>query len=175
MIWRLRIRHSSHSYLLVPTREGPLPLKTLQYIGPTSWYVNNVSSLFPNVCRQEKTHVPKVDEAHRLKNAASRLFTALREIKSEGHLLLTGTPLQNNLKELWSLLHFILPSVFSDFLEFNDWFNKPFDSLDEPTLSYTRKPLQGRRKSTQPKQKASNPQELTEEVRLIIISEDFMR
>jgi SNF2 family DNA or RNA helicase len=41
-----------------------------------------------------------------------------------------GTPLQNNLKELWSLLHFILPRIFADFEEFSDWFNHPFDSLE---------------------------------------------
>jgi SNF2 family DNA or RNA helicase len=100
-----------------------------------------------------------------LKNAASRLFTALRELESDRHLLLTGTPLQNNLKELWSLLHFILPSIFADFQEFNDWFNKPFDSLEETTLP-SRKQLPNARRKSLPKPKPVNPQELTEEVQL---------
>ena len=45
-----------------------------------------------------------VDEAHRLKNRSSLLFEALKKINASRRLLLSGTPLQNNLGELWSLL-----------------------------------------------------------------------
>jgi SNF2 family DNA or RNA helicase len=76
-----------------------------------------------------------VDEGHRLKNNESKLFSCLLQLQSTHHLLLTGTPLQNNLKELWSLLHFILPSIFSDFEEFSGWFNHPFDSLETDTVT----------------------------------------
>ena len=73
-----------------------------------------------------------MDEAHRLKNRHSLLFDALNRIHSSGHrLLLTGTPLQNNLSELWSLLHFILHRVFSNEQEFRDLFNQPFESDSE--------------------------------------------
>jgi len=68
-----------------------------------------------------------VDEAHRLKNFDCRLFQQLKQLKSDNRLLLTGTPLQNNLTELWSLLHFILPTVFDSLSNFNSWFN--FDGL----------------------------------------------
>jgi SNF2-related domain len=40
----------------------------------------------------------------------------------ENKLLLTGTPLQNNLAELWSLLNFILPDIFSSQAEFESWY-----------------------------------------------------
>jgi chromodomain-helicase-DNA-binding protein 1 len=50
-----------------------------------------------------------VDEAHRLKNDDSLLYKALMEFKTNCRVLITGTPLQNSLKELWSLLHFIMP------------------------------------------------------------------
>ncbi|KTG04323.1 hypothetical protein cypCar_00030728, partial [Cyprinus carpio] len=50
-----------------------------------------------------------VDEAHRLKNDDSLLYKTMIEFKSNHRLLITGTPLQNSLKELWSLLHFIMP------------------------------------------------------------------
>lgn len=50
-----------------------------------------------------------VDEAHRLKNDDSLLYKALKEFETNHRLLVTGTPLQNSLKELWALLHFIMP------------------------------------------------------------------
>uniref|UniRef100_A0A8V5GVN4 Uncharacterized protein n=1 Tax=Melopsittacus undulatus TaxID=13146 RepID=A0A8V5GVN4_MELUD len=50
-----------------------------------------------------------VDEAHRLKNDDSLLYKTLIDFKSNHRLLITGTPLQNSLRELWSLLHFIMP------------------------------------------------------------------
>ncbi|KAF0977864.1 hypothetical protein FDP41_003186 [Naegleria fowleri] len=64
-----------------------------------------------------------VDEAHRLKNFNCRLTRELKQYNSENRLLLTGTPLQNNLSELWSLLNFLLPSIFDDLSAFNKWFD----------------------------------------------------
>merc|ERR1719341_2145194 len=64
-----------------------------------------------------------IDEAHRIKNEESRLSLTIREIKTAHRLLLTGTPLQNNLHELWALLNFLLPEVFSSSEDFDEWFN----------------------------------------------------
>ncbi|XP_045814264.1 ATP-dependent DNA helicase DDM1-like [Trifolium pratense] len=64
-----------------------------------------------------------VDEGHRLKNSNCKLVKSLRYINVDNKLLLTGTPLQNNLAELWSLLNFILPDIFSSLHEFEKWFN----------------------------------------------------
>ena len=50
-----------------------------------------------------------VDEAHRLKNDDSLLYKSLVNFDTYHRMLITGTPLQNSLKELWSLLHFIMP------------------------------------------------------------------
>lgn len=55
-----------------------------------------------------------VDEGHRIKNLNCRLVQELKRLPTDNKLLLTGTPLQNNLAELWSLLNFLLPEVFDD-------------------------------------------------------------
>lgn len=64
-----------------------------------------------------------VDEAHRIKNENTTLSQLLREIYSKHRLLLTGTPLQNNLHELWSLLNFLMPNLFNNSNKFDYWFN----------------------------------------------------
>ncbi|XBW36827.1 hypothetical protein QEN19_002406 [Hanseniaspora menglaensis] len=66
-----------------------------------------------------------IDEGHRLKNIDCKLINCLNRIPlpNGNKILITGTPLQNNLKELWSLLNFIMPSIFNDFESFNKWFD----------------------------------------------------
>ncbi|UIZ21184.1 hypothetical protein KXD40_001033 [Peronospora effusa] len=70
-----------------------------------------------------------IDEGHRLKNMDCKLIRELKRGRSENRLLLTGTPLQNNLTELWSLLNFILPDVFDDLELFESWFSFTPDAV----------------------------------------------
>ncbi|KAG5535833.1 hypothetical protein RHGRI_023562 [Rhododendron griersonianum] len=74
-----------------------------------------------------------VDEGHRLKNSKCKLFKELKLLPVENKLLLTGTPLHNNLAELWSLLNFILPDIFSSLEEFESWFNLSGKCSNEAT------------------------------------------
>lgn len=63
-----------------------------------------------------------IDEAHRIKNEELLLLQIIRMFHLRHRLLITGTPLQNNLRELWALLNFILPDVFSDADTFDQHF-----------------------------------------------------
>ncbi|KAE9602149.1 putative calcium/calmodulin-dependent protein kinase chromatin remodeling ISWI family [Lupinus albus] len=63
-----------------------------------------------------------IDEAHRIKNENSLLSKTMRLYNTNYRLLITGTPLQNNLHELWALLNFLLPEVFSSAETFDEWF-----------------------------------------------------
>ncbi|KAL4788039.1 SNF2 family N-terminal domain-containing protein [Aspergillus varians] len=68
-----------------------------------------------------------VDEGHRMKNSQSKLSSTLSQYYiSRYRLILTGTPLQNNLPELWALLNFVLPNIFKSVKSFDEWFNTPF-------------------------------------------------
>ncbi|CAO4370074.1 unnamed protein product [Caenorhabditis nigoni] len=64
-----------------------------------------------------------IDEAHRIKNEKSKLSETVRELNSQNRLLITGTPLQNNLHELWALLNFLLPDIFTSSEDFDSWFS----------------------------------------------------
>ncbi|TKA82412.1 hypothetical protein B0A49_00011 [Cryomyces minteri] len=68
-----------------------------------------------------------VDEGHRMKNANSKLSSTITNYyHTRYRLILTGTPLQNNLPELWALLNFVLPTIFKSVKSFDEWFNTPF-------------------------------------------------
>lgn len=82
-----------------------------------------------------------LDEAHHIKNFRSQRWQTLLGFNSERRLLLTGTPLQNNLMDLWSLMYFLMPQgiaqvaaasgAFSNMKDFQDWFSNPLGKAAE--------------------------------------------
>lgn len=68
-----------------------------------------------------------IDEGHRMKNSNSKLSATIQQYYiTRFRLILTGTPLQNNLSELWAMLNFVLPNIFKSVKTFDEWFNTPF-------------------------------------------------
>ncbi|ODQ81751.1 hypothetical protein BABINDRAFT_159993 [Babjeviella inositovora NRRL Y-12698] len=92
------------------------------------------------VFRRRRWEYMILDEAHNIKNFRSQRWQALLNFNTANRLLLTGTPLQNNIGELWSLLYFLMPSSkwsqampagFANLQDFQAWFGKPVDQLIE--------------------------------------------
>jgi chromatin-remodeling ATPase INO80 len=69
-----------------------------------------------------------LDEAQAIKSSSSSRWKTLLAFQCRNRLLLTGTPIQNNMQELWALLHFIMPTLFDSHDEFSDWFSKDIES-----------------------------------------------
>ncbi|QDS70244.1 Putative DNA helicase ino80 [Venturia effusa] len=69
-----------------------------------------------------------LDEAQAIKSSTSSRWKALLAFHCRNRLLLTGTPIQNNMQELWALLHFIMPTLFDSHDEFSEWFSKDIES-----------------------------------------------
>mmetsp|Transcript_20851 Transcript_20851/g.69606 ORF Transcript_20851/g.69606 Transcript_20851/m.69606 type:complete len:742 (-) Transcript_20851:72-2297(-) len=103
----LRKQHLKHR-----AKEFPIVITSFEIV------MNDAKSL-----SQYRWKYLTVDEGHRIKNKDCKLLRELKALNAGNRLLLTGTPLQNNLSELWSLLNFILPEIFDDLSTFQAWFN----------------------------------------------------
>nr|XP_050859524.1 helicase domino isoform X2 [Vespula vulgaris] len=86
--------------------------------------------------RRKKWKYLILDEAQNIKNFKSQRWQLLLNFQTQRRLLLTGTPLQNNLMELWSLMHFLMPNVFQSHREFKEWFSNPVTGMIEGNSEY---------------------------------------
>ncbi|KAG8895645.1 hypothetical protein FRC00_007177, partial [Tulasnella sp. 408] len=106
-------------------------------LGGLNWMValhhNGINGILADemICIREKRTLAKfswgyivIDEAHRIKNMDSLLSQVVRTYSSRGRMLITGTPLQNNLQELFALLNFICPEIFSDYSDLDSFLHK---------------------------------------------------
>ncbi len=64
--------------------------------------------------KREQWPLLVIDEGHRLKNPKCQLMAMLRRLQTGSRFLLTGTPVQNNMSEMWSLMNFLLPEIFDE-------------------------------------------------------------
>uniref|UniRef100_A0A5B7AT52 Chromatin-remodeling ATPase INO80 n=1 Tax=Davidia involucrata TaxID=16924 RepID=A0A5B7AT52_DAVIN len=81
--------------------------------------------------RRVKWQYMVLDEAQAIKSSNSIRWKTLLSFNCRNRLLLTGTPIQNNMAELWALLHFIMPTLFDSHEQFNEWFSKGIENHAE--------------------------------------------
>lgn len=81
--------------------------------------------------RRVKWQYMVLDEAQAIKSSQSTRWKTLLSFNCRNRLLLTGTPVQNSMQELWALLHFIMPSLFDSHDEFSEWFSKDIEGHAE--------------------------------------------
>jgi SWI/SNF-related matrix-associated actin-dependent regulator of chromatin subfamily A member 5 len=88
-----------------------------------------------NLWSRQHFHLLVLDEGHKIKNAHSQTSIAVRKIHCENRLLLTGTPLANNLVELYSLLAFLVPDIFTTADPFAAAFDLQLNQIDKVKLT----------------------------------------
>ena len=79
--------------------------------------------VFIDLLRNYPICLPLLDK---LSLCCSQRWKTLLSFNCRNRLLLTGTPIQNNMAELWALLHFIMPTLFDSHEQFNEWFSKGY-------------------------------------------------
>lgn len=94
-----------------------------------------------NYLQKMKWQYMILDEAQAIKSSQSSRWRNLLSFHCRNRLLLTGTPIQNNMQELWALLHFIMPSLFDSHDEFSEWFSKDIESHAEGNGSLNQQQL----------------------------------
>uniref|UniRef100_A0A1B0DIN5 Chromodomain-helicase-DNA-binding protein 7 n=1 Tax=Phlebotomus papatasi TaxID=29031 RepID=A0A1B0DIN5_PHLPP len=116
-----------------------------------------------------------IDEAHRLKNRNCKLLEGLRQLNLEHRVLLSGTPLQNNVSELFSLLNFLEPSQFASSDEFLKEFGSLKTEVEVEKLQALLKPMMLRRLKDDVEKSLAPKEETIVEVELTNIQKKYYR
>ncbi|KAG4093180.1 SNF2 family N-terminal domain-containing protein [Neocallimastix lanati (nom. inval.)] len=122
-----------------------------------------------------KWRVAVLDEAHRLKNKSSKVAETLKQFKMEHRILLTGTPLQNSLDELWSLLNFLEPHRFNSESSFMEKYGKLNSAEDVERIQNLLKPIMLRRLKEDVEQSIPLKEETVVEVTLTTVQKKYYR
>lgn len=116
-----------------------------------------------------------IDEAHRLKNRNCKLLEGLRLLNLEHRVLLSGTPLQNNVNELFSLLNFLEPTQFSNAESFLQDFGQLKSETEVQKLQVLLKPMMLRRLKEDVEKSIAPKEETVVEVELTNIQKKYYR
>ncbi len=95
-----------------------------------------------SIFKRKRWYYIILDEAQNIKNFKSKRWQMLLNFKSKRKLLLTGTPLQNDVMEIWSYLHFLMPNLFYSNEEFRDWFYSQFYNAIHNNAALNKKMIQ---------------------------------
>ena len=79
-----------------------------------------------------------LDEAHHIKNPDSQVAMAACSLRSEHRFVLTGTPMENSVRDLWSIMHFALPGYLGSRQDFRERYELPLSRAGEPTRDAVR-------------------------------------
>ena len=182
------------SSLKVITYHGNAPGRDVQYEYEFFYRQPGSDQPIPGVCRFDvlittyemalagEAHLRDIvwrvavfDEAHRLKSKSSKAGEILKGFQVEHKLLLTGTPLQNNLEELWALLNFLQPQRFFSEEEFREQYGQLRRSEDVLKLQELLKPLMLRRLKEDVEKSIPVKEETIVEVELTSLQKRYYR
>lgn len=107
----------------------------------TTYEMSSASNL-QSLWSRQHFNLVVLDEGHRIKCSTTLISQAVRRLHAECRIILTGTPLANNLTELWALLNFLEPEVFSTSQPFDDAFDLTHNKVDNVKLDQAHELLQ---------------------------------
>uniref|UniRef100_A0A1J3DBB1 TATA-binding protein-associated factor BTAF1 n=1 Tax=Noccaea caerulescens TaxID=107243 RepID=A0A1J3DBB1_NOCCA len=125
-------------------------LSVLQYVGSAQdrsslreqFKNHNVIITSYDVVRKDADYLTQfswnyciLDEGHIIKNAKSKITSAVKQLKAQHRLILSGTPIQNNIMELWSLFDFLMPGFLGTERQFQASYGKPLLAARDPKCS----------------------------------------
>ncbi|KAL8521551.1 hypothetical protein ACS0TY_011900 [Phlomoides rotata] len=128
----------------------PSLLTTLQYIGSAQdrsclrlqFNKHNTIVTSYDVVRKDIDHLSQffwnyciLDEGHIIKNSKSKVTCAVKQLKAKHRLILSGTPIQNNVLDLWSLFDFLMPGFLGTERQFQAAYGKPLLASRDPKCS----------------------------------------
>ncbi|GFP81580.1 tata-binding protein-associated factor btaf1 [Phtheirospermum japonicum] len=128
----------------------PSLLTTLQYIGSAQersslrlqFNKHNAIVTSYDVVRKDIDHLRQffwnyciLDEGHIIKNSKSKVTCAVKQLKAKHRLILSGTPIQNNVLDLWSLFDFLMPGFLGTERQFQATYGKPLVAARDPKCS----------------------------------------
>ncbi|KAK6243614.1 hypothetical protein QUC31_010023 [Theobroma cacao] len=125
-------------------------ISTLQYVGSAQDRIalreqfdkHNVIITSYDVVRKDADYLGQflwnyciLDEGHIIKNAKSKITLAVKQLKAQHRLILSGTPIQNNIMDLWSLFDFLMPGFLGTERQFQATYGKPLLAARDPKCS----------------------------------------